>query len=208
MYRFDLFWGLKLDMVAQLKLNLESAVEQNGEFCSRYAFQATCDESRSGAVKKKKRIRFKVPTYKKFYSIWQYDRLKFRELLNIHLKSPATSPFKNQWEILDECFVRDNKGLKLRDCDEAHIFRAGVLQRVYEKIFDYTGVMFIENPEYYESMKVIKENGLNIYPAEGQAEIDGTWQESIENRLRIHIKLLRLLREGFSIGEAVCKMKL
>lgn len=173
-------------MVAQLKFNLDYA-----------------ESERVVTLPKKKRIRFKVPTYKKFYSIWQYDRQKFRELLNIHLKSPMTSPFKNQQEIIDVCYIRDKKGLKLRDCDEKHIFRAGVLQRVYEKIFDYTGVMFIENPGAYESFKVIKENGLNIYPAEGQAEIEGTWQESIEERLRLHIKLLRLLREGFSVEEAV-----
>lgn len=168
-------------MVAQLKFNFEYAK----------------GEKVVALQKKKKRIRFKVPTYKKFYSIWQYDRLKFRELLNIHLNNPATSPYKNQREILDECFIRDNKGLKLRDCDEAHIFRAGVLERIYEKIFDYTGVM----PD--EEGQIIKENGLNIYPCEGQAEIAGTWQGSIENRLRLHIKLLRLLREGFSVSESV-----
>ena len=149
----------------------------------------------------KKRIRFEIPTYKKFYSIWQYDRLKFRELLNIHLRNPATSPFKNQWEILDECYVRDEKGLKLKDSDEKHIFRAGVLERIYGKIFDYTGIM----PN--EEAGIIKENGLNIYPSECQAEIEGTWQESIENRLRLHIKLLRLLREGFSIRESILKLK-
>lgn len=172
-------------MVAQLKLDINVPLK---EVC-------------------KKRIRFKVPTYKKFYSIWQYDRYKFRELLNIHLKNPSTSPYINQWEILDECFVRDKKGLKLRDCDEKHIFRAGVLERIYEKIFDYTGVMFLENPGAYESFKVIKENGLNIYPAEGQAEIAGSWQGSIEQRLRLHIKLLRLLREGFSVSESVMRLK-
>ena len=180
-----LVWGLQLDMVAQLKLDLEILPVEV----------------------RKKRIRYKVPTYKKFYSIWQYDRLKFRELLNVHLKDIKTSPFKNQWEILDLCYIRDEKGKKLRDCDEAHIFRAGTLQRVYEKIFDYTGVMFIDNPGAWESFKVIKENGLNIYPCEGQAEIENSWQLSIEKRLKLHIKLLRLLREGFSVSESILKLK-
>ena len=172
-------------MVAQLKLNLE------------YVQVAPI----------KKRVRYKVPTYKKFYSIWQYDRLKFRELLNEHLKNKLSSPFRDQWEILEKCYIRGERGMKLRDCDETHIFRAGVLQRVYEKIFDYTGVMFIQYPGAYESFKTIKENGLSIYPCEGQAEIENSWQLSIEERLRLHIKLLRLLREGFSVEESILKLK-
>ena len=35
----------------------------------------------------KKRIRYKVPTYIKFYSIYQYDRLLFRKLMNEWLAS-------------------------------------------------------------------------------------------------------------------------
>ena len=172
-------------MVAQLKLNLE------------YVQTAPI----------KKRVRYKVPTYKKFYSIWQYDRLKFRELLNEYLKNKLSSPFKNQWDILDVCYIRDGNGKKMRDCDEAHIFRAGTLQKVYEKIFDYTGVMYVQYPGAGMSFKTIKENGLNIYPCEGQAEIENSWQLSIKERLRLHIKLLRLLREGFSVGESILKLK-
>ncbi len=155
---------------------------------------------------KKKRVRYKTPTYKKFYSIWQYDRDKFRQYLNWQLKGYKCVIPKTQKEIIDICYIKDNKGLKLRDCDEKHIFRAGALQRVYEKVFDYTGVMFIETSDAHESYKTIKKDGLNIYPCEGQAELEGTWQESIENRLKLHIKLLRLLREGFSVGEAVCQI--
>ena len=157
---------------------------------------------------KKKRVRYKIPTYKKFYSIWQYDRDMFRRILNMKLKRyKCIRQDLTQKEMLEICYIRDLNGLKLRDCDEKHIFRAGTMQRVYEKVFNYTGVMFIENPGAYESFRVIKENGLNIYPAEGQAEIEGSWQGSIEERLKLHIKLLRLLREGFSVEEAVSCLK-
>lgn len=177
-------------MVAQLKLELEM-------------YQPIQAEKK----RKKKRIRYKVPTYKKFYSIWQYDRLKFRELLNILLKDKNSSLYKNQWEILEVCYMRDEKGMKMRDSDEAHIFRAGAMQKIYEKIFDYTGVIPILTPGAFESFKVIKENGLNIYPCECQAEIENSWQLSLEERLRLHIKLLRLLREGFSIEEGLKRIK-
>ena len=157
---------------------------------------------------KKKRIRFKVPTYKKFYSIWQYDREKFRRILNMKLKKyKCVREDLTQKEILDMCYIRDNNGLKLRDSDEAHIFRAGTLQRIYEKVFEYTGVLPIVTPGAYESYKTIKRDGLIIYPCECQAEIADSWQSSIKERIEMHIKLLRLLRRGLCIEEAVWKLK-
>lgn len=76
-----------------------------------------------------KRIHFEVPTYIKFYSIYQYDGLKFREMLNAWLETPEgenrtlETLQKKQNEILDACYKRDESGNKLRDSDEKHIFR-------------------------------------------------------------------------------------
>lgn len=145
------------------------------------------------SLKSIKRIHYEVPTYIKFYSIYQYDRLKFRELMNDWLK---TSEGKNrtyetlkqkQKSILDICYIRDDKGRPLRDCDEKHIFRSGTLQRLHEQIYAELGL----NPFAESSYEV---NGLIVYPEEKQAELKDSWNMSLSDRVKAHIKVLRKLR--------------
>ena len=157
-----------------------------------------------GIYIKPKKKKYISPDYLKFYPLYQYDREKFKALLREakEKKYPQNQEedIKLQNEILNKCYIRDKKGQKLRDCDEAHILRIGMLQRIYEKVFYYTGII----PELEgDNIKPIDDNGLIIHPAECQAEIIGTWQKSIEERIRLHIKLLRLLREGFSVEESI-----
>ena len=168
---------------------------------------------------KTKRVRYIVPTYLKFYTIYQYDRQKFRKILNEWLESDegkkrTVETLKaKQEQILKECFIRDDNGKPLKDSDENHIFRYSTLQYIkknekdlnpsgiYEQIYNYCGV----SP--FETKEIIHLKGLTIYPGEQQAEIKNTWQLNIKDRVTLHIKLLRLLREGFSIDEAVCRVK-
>ena len=143
---------------------------------------------------KPKRIRYEVPTYIKFYSIYQYDRLKFRELMNEWLKTDEgenrtyETLLRKQNKILDICYVRDENGKPLRDCDEKHIFRAGILQKVYEMLYAQLGL----NPFTESSYEV---GGLIVYPDEKQAEIKGTELLSIEERIKLHIRLLKRMRK-------------
>lgn len=152
-----------------------------------------------------KRVRYDVPTYLKFYSIYQYDRNKFTELLKIWL---ATDEGKNrtletlkakQDEILELCYLRAPDGSKLRDSDEANIFRYKTLENVYNLIYNQLGV----NPFIKKSYE---QDGLGVHPDEQQAEIVGTWKLPIKQRVIIHIRLLRLLRKGLSIKEALCQL--
>lgn len=142
---------------------------------------------------KVKRIRYDVPTYIKFYSIYQYDRLKFRELMNEYLKTTEgkhrtlETLKRKQNEILDICYVRDNNGKPLRDCDEKHIFRTSILQKLHELIYAELGL----NPFTESTYEV---SGLIVYPEEKQAELKDTWNMSIKDRVKAHIKLLRKLR--------------
>lgn len=152
----------------------------------------------------KKRIRYDVPNYLNFYTLYQYDRNKFRELLREWLK---TDEGKNrtletlkakQDEILEECFIRDADGNKLKDSDEKHIYRYRTLfdiqRAIYDKIqweFIHTGSIFIINE-------------ISLDYDDQTAEIKGTeWGMSIKDRVILHIKLLRLLRKGFSILECI-----
>lgn len=142
---------------------------------------------------KVKRIRYDVPTYIKFYSIYQYDRLKFRELMNEYLKTEEgknrtlETLKRKQNEILDICYVRDENGRPLRDCDEKHIFRTSILQKLHEQIYAELGL----NPFTESTYEV---GGLIVYPEEKQAELKDTWNMSINDRVKAHIKVLRKLR--------------
>ena len=165
-------------------------------------------------IKKKNtfRVRYSVPTYEKFYSIWQYDRSKFRELLNEWLKSDEgknrtlDSLRKKQAEILEECWILDENNNKKRDCDEPHIFRYQTLQKILECIA-YT-LINNYNIQNIDSVKyLLKRTNIMIYkPIEGlkpQAEILHTILDDIKTRILIHLRLLKYLKKGYEIEDAV-----
>ena len=83
------------------------------------------------------------------------------------------------------------------DGDERHIFRVKTLHHLYSIIFGYSGVNVFEQ---FERKNI---DGLTIWREERQAEITGTSNLSIKERILIHLKLLRLLRKGFSVWYAV-----
>lgn len=146
---------------------------------------------------KKKRIRYKIPTYKKFYSLYRYDRQLFRELLNKQLRGEE-SPL-SQKELIDICLLRDNEGNLIPDSDEKHIFRYNSLHKVHSLIFNYS----YSTISPFDEREIINIDGLLFYPQELQAEIPNTWQLSLGERLKLHIKLLRSLRKGLSIKDAL-----
>jgi len=98
-------------------------------------------------------------------------------------------------------FVLDKAGNTQPDSDEKHIFRTATLQKLYEKIYDFCNV----NP--FVKFENIKRDGLTIWYEDRQAEITGAELLSIKDRLKLHIKLLRLLKKGYDIKSAVKKVK-
>ena len=166
------------------------------------------NEPEAEKVEDNTRIRYEIPTYIKFYTLYQYDREKFTKLLKIWLE---TDEGKNrtlktleakQNEILELCYTRDNNGNKLRDSDEQYVKWIKPLTKIHQLIYNYCEKLALDNRERY------MQDGLFIYPKEQQAEIIGTWQLPIKQRVIIHIRLLRLLRKGLSIKEAICKLKI
>ena len=83
--------------------------------------------------KNQKRVHNPVPEYVKFYTIYQYDREKYKNLMKEWLDTPSGecrtifSLYRNHKEILDKSCLRDENNKKLRDCDEKHIFRMSSL---------------------------------------------------------------------------------
>lgn len=87
------------------------------------------------------------------------------------------------------------------DGDERHIFRVRTLHKIYSLIYGFSGV----NP--FERVDKIEMDGLTVHLEDMQAEIEGTEMLSIKKRLQVHIKLLRLLKQGYDVKEAVKKVK-
>ena len=158
-------------------------------------------------VVKKKRVRYLVPTYIKFYTVYQYDRQKFTKLLKEWLRTPEgrnrtlTTLKQKQDEILAECWLYDDEGRQLRDSDENHIYRFGTLERLYEQIYYEIGA----NPFIrFERTNI---DDLTIWGEEKQAEIKDTCYLPLKERVKLHIKLLRLLRKGFSVEESIERLR-
>lgn len=84
--------------------------------------------------------------------------------------------------------------------DEKHIFRHKVLQKIYSAIYGYCDINIFEQ---FERKEV---DGLTIWGEDRQAEITNTWQLPLGDRVRIHLRLLRLLRKGFTVNEALKKL--
>lgn len=83
------------------------------------------------------------------------------------------------------------------DGDERHIFRIKTLHKLYALIYGYTGVNIFEQ---FEKKNI---GGLIVWGEEKQAEIQNTSYLPLKDRVTTHIRLLRLLRKGFSIEEAL-----
>ena len=157
---------------------------------------------------KKKRIRPPVPTFVKFYPLYQYDRLKFRVLLNEWLNSDEgrnrtkKTLIKKQNDILEQCYIRDENG-KIRYSDEKHIFRFSSLHNeingIHEQIYRLSKLAPISSrTEIF---------GLVLYAEDKQAEIVNSWNLPVKTRVLLHLELLRNLRKGYGVQEAIDRAK-
>ena len=156
----------------------------------------------------KKRIRYDVPNHLNFYTLYLYDRDKFRELLSVWLKTDEgkhrtlETLQAKQDEILEQCYIRDENGNKIRDTDEKHIYRYRTLFDIQRAIYDKIQWEFIHTGSIF----IIDEISLDY--DDQTAEIKGTeWKMSIKNRIKKHIRLLRLLLKGLSIKESIKLIK-
>lgn len=124
----------------------------------------------SVSLPRKKRIRYKIPTYKKS------DKINFN--------------------------------IKCYKCNEKHIFRYGMLQRIYEAVArnvfrGQLSLPFEDLRLYKDGLVIHLDTVYGIYDLPCQAEIDGTQGMPVSQRVKIHIRLLRFLKKGYGIKKAV-----
>jgi len=131
------------------------------------------------------------PDYIKFYTIYQYDRIKFKKLLRkeiARLKPKSDEEFKEiQNRILIKCYIRDDKGHKKRDTDEKHIFRYRAMQNIFEQLYKLVKQVGIKSDLSFFG-------AINLYDEDEQAEIEGTKDLPVLERVKIHIKAIREIK--------------
>ncbi len=162
----------------------------------------------------KKRIRPLVPSYKKVYAVYQFDWDKYAMIYKKIQKTACQLNDKeifnrvNPYRVLDLCYTLDKNGKRQSLGDERHIFRYKTLEKVRRLI----AKELLEHYNLCKDVSVLKylykHTGIALEVHKGQegAEISHLWNRPIRERLTANIKLLRNLRAGLEIEDAV-KMK-
>ena len=171
---------------------------------------------------KGKRYHFKDPTYKKFYSVVRYDRLKFRQYLNYKLYGYKCIRRLTQEDILKLCYLKDEYGQCLYYGDEKSIFRYSALHYIdnsppeldNEQISLFPSLKANKKAGIHEILynkcdispknnkDIIEIHNIVFHPDEKQAEIKNSWQLPLKKRVRLHIRLLWLLKD-YNIAESM-----
>jgi hypothetical protein len=93
--------------------------------------------------------------------------------------------------------IVENENIYIHDCDEKHIYRIKNLCDVHKKLFDKV------NPEtMWNSKGTHERDGLVSHLDTRETEIRGVWQLPIRKRLKLHIRLLWLLKD-YNIAESM-----
>lgn len=158
---------------------------------------------------KEGRIHYEFPTYKKVYSVYQFDWNKYTRFwrtlrhraYNI-LNTSGITLAQHYWDsinpylIISRCFILDELGRPKHLGDERHIYRIDSLCRIHHKIYDYC------EKEALQTYGVSKQYGLICHIEDEQAELENTWFLPIKQRVKLHIQVLRNLYDGLSLEES------
>lgn len=161
----------------------------------------------------KKRIRYKIPCYRKVYSVYAYNRSKYgkiyKRLQQLALRFDASIFYRvNPYRVLQLCYTY-KKGCLQPLGDEAHIYRYKTFTKLLSAIAD----ELIKAYDLYLCPDVLqylfKHTGIALYiDAEyKEAEYMPVYKEAIGIRLRANIELLRQLRKGAEVEEAVKQVR-
>lgn len=158
------------------------------------------------------RVHLLVPTYKKVYSLYQFDWKKYaaiwKRIQKVALKYDTeiftkTSPYR----VLNLCYTLDENGKRQSLGDEKHIFRFKTLEKVRRLI----AKELLGSYDLCRDVSVLKylykRTGIVLEVQKGQegAEIAHIWDRPIRERLSINMDLLRGLRDRLEIEDATEK---
>jgi hypothetical protein len=171
----------------------------------------------------------------KVYSVYAYDKIKAHKFYKLKkeeakkAKDPDMYNSINPYDVIQKFIIRNKDGTKKHLKDQKHIFRLKALNLIYEELgkkliksqdfsyydnqeFNFKGIKIYYDyyPQEKYEYKTSREGWKNFKGEEFNnisGELDGTQQMSIYKRLKIHIMLLRLLRQGTETQKAVDEVK-
>jgi len=178
---------------------------------------------------------FDFPDYMKVYSVYAYDKIKAHKFYKQKKeeakkkKDPDIYYSINPYDVIQMFIVRNKDGTKKHLKDEKHIFRRKSLDLIYQEIgkrliagqkikifecqeFNFSGVKvyydyYDDKPYEYKTLR----DGWKDFKGEEfnyiSGELDNTQHLPIYKRLKTHILLLRLLRQGMTIDKAADEVK-
>ena len=178
---------------------------------------------------------FDFPDYEKIYSIFAYDKIKAHKFYKqkkqeaIKNKDPDIYLSINPFDTIEQFIFYNTDGTKKHLGDEKNIYRTKTMQSVYEQIgrillkgrfFNFEQDHEFEVDEirvtytYYDSKpyeyKTVRD-GWKVFKSQETfhicGELKGTWQLPLSKRLKIHIAILRALKQGKTPKEAVMELK-
>ena len=157
------------------------------------------------------RAHYSIPSYKKIYSVYQYDSYKYNEIWRKIQVLACTYDKQiyyntNPYRVLELCYIRDNEGKRIHLKDEQHTYRYKALHRINALIAE--ALINVRNiPNTKEALyKLYKETGIIYYQDdfEPTADLEVLVLEPLRTRLTVASRLLRLLYvEDLSINQAV-----
>ena len=162
------------------------------------------------AVVKRKRIRYKIPCYKKIYSVYQYDQKKYhkiyKKIQQLAIKYNESIFYNtNPYRVLSLCYVKDEENQRKHLGDIKHIFRYKTLENIFKEIANYILITYEILPDNDVLKYLFKRTHIVVYAENGncQAELFETFDKSLTTRLKVHIEILRNLQKGIEIEKAV-----
>ena len=156
-----------------------------------------------------KRVRYKIPSYRKVYSLYVYNRAKYgkiyKKLQRVALKYNESIFYRvNPYRVLDLCYVyKDGKLQHLGD--ERHIYRYRALESILAKlaqvIQERYNLLLCNDVLLY----LFKRTGIVFYNdgEDTQAELIAVYRRGIRARITANLMLLRLIKSGLEVEEAV-----
>ena len=158
-----------------------------------------------------KKLRQLIPSYKKVYTVYQYDREKYsriyKKLQKAAIKCKDASIFHrvSPYRVLDLCYIRDEDGNPKNIWFEHHSHRRAALDRIMSEIAREIMLGYNNNPTEQDLRTLFLNTGVVIYVRQDyiQAEIFDLINSDIKDKVHNYFLLLRYLRCGCTVEEGM-----
>lgn len=160
----------------------------------------------------------------KFYTVYSFDEIKYHKLCKQYPNSDRT-------QLKQQCYVLDESGKRQYLGDENHIFRISVLHNIQNELSKYCvdKRKYLDywqkdsstsyKADYYTLYYERYDKGVYVFEGKEykilnphdyyEVELNNTWQLPIKQRVLLHLKVLKMCRNGMSLEEAskLCQQK-